>query len=320
MTTAPSTGRDLHVDVPLSNIVVGRRPEGFIADDLLPVTPVSKQSDLYYKFRHGENRLWAPDLTARAPGTEVKKVHMTVSSDTYYAKNYALGTDWPVEDAVNADEALAWAESNALMLMDRLMMDYEKRIADLANTAANVSTTWQVATAWSNTTGSRPLDDLMNIKEAFRQISGQAPNLAIVPEGVMTYLRRSDQLRDILYGDGGGLVGETQLASILGVNKVLVPMAQINSFDETNTIEGDWSMEDVWTNHIWMAKVNLLSGRYTDTWMNAFRWTSPLLGQPFAVQRHPFDAKRKVFDIEVGYYQDEKIVSSDLAIRVESVV
>ena len=320
MPGAPSTGRDLHIDTPLSNIVVGRRPEGFIADSLLPITPVAKQSDVYYKFNHGEGRRFVQDLTVRAPGTEAKKVHMTVSSDTYYCKNYALATDWPVEDVVNADEVLAWSESNAIMLTDRLMVDYERRVADLAVNTSNVYTVTTINTAWSNTTGSRPLDDLLAEKEEFRQWSGQMPNLAIVPEQVMTYLRRSDQLRDILFGDKGGLVTESALASLLGVQKVLVPMSQVNTFGETETINGSWSLADIWGPHFWFAKVNLLSGRYTDTWMNAFRWTSPLLGAPMAVQRHPYDTRRKAYDIEVGYYQTEKIVSTDLAVRVQSVI
>lgn len=320
MPAAPSTGRDLHIDVPLSNVVVGRRPSGFIADQLLPITPVSKQSDVYYKFNHGEGRRYEADLTARAPGTEAKKVHMTVSSDTFYCKNYALATDWPVEDAVNADEVLAWAESNALMLTDRLMMDYERRVADVAVNTTNVYTVTTINTAWSNTTGSRPLDDMLNLKENYRQWSGEVPNLAVIPEQVMTYLRRNDQLRDILYGDGGGMVSEGQIAQMLGVDRVLVPMSQVNTFGETETINGSWSLADVWGNHFWFAKVNLLSGRYTDTWMNAFRWTSPMLGVPMAVQRHPYDTRRKAFDIEVGYYQTEKIVSEDLAVRVASVI
>lgn len=320
MPGAPSTGRDLHIDVPLSNIVVGRRPEGFIADALLPITPVSKQSDVYYKFNHGEGRRYEANLTARAPGTEAKKVHMTVSSDTYFAQNYALATDWTVEDEVNADEVLAWSESNAIMLTDRLMMDYERRVADTAVDTTAVYTVTTINTAWSNTTGSRPLDDMLNLKEDYRQWSGMAPNLVVVPEQVMTYLRRNDQLRDILYGDGGGMVSEGQLANLLGVDRVLVPMSQINTFGETETINGSWSLADVWGSHFWFAKVNLLSGRYTDTWLNAFRWTSPMLGAPMAVQRHPYDTRRKAFDIEVGYYQSEKIISSDLAVRVASVI
>ena len=320
MPAAPSTGRDLHVDVPLSNIVVGRRPEGFIADQLLPITPVSKQSDMYYTFNHGEGRQYEANLTRRAPGTEARKVHMTVSSDTYFAPNYALGTDMVVEDIVNADEVLAWAESNATYLGDRLMVDYEVRVANLAVNTTAVHTVTTINTAWSNHTGSRPLDDMLAEVEQFRQVSGMKPNLAIVPEQVMTHLRRSDQLRDILFGDKGGLVSEGQLATLLGVGKVLVPAGQVNLSGETETINGSWALSDAWGSHFWLANVKTLAGRYTDTWLNAFRWTSPLLGVPFAVQRHPFDAKRKVFDLEVGYYQDEKVVSTDLAVRVQSVI
>lgn len=320
MPGTPSTGRDLHVDVPLSNVVVGRRPEGFIADALLPITPVSKQSDIYYKYNHGHFRRHETNLTRRAPGTEARKVHFTVTSDTYFAPNYALGTDWPVEDEVNADEVLAWSETSAINLTDRLMVDYELRIADLAVTTGNVQTVTSINTAWSNTTGSRPLDDMLNEREQFRQRTGLLPNIAIIPEQVMTYLRRNDQLRDVLFGDRGGLVQDAQLATLLGVGQVLVPAAQVNTFGETETENGSWSLADAWGSHFWLARVNLLQGRFTDTWMNAFRWTSPLLGVPFAVQRHPFDAKKKIFELEVGYYQDEKIVSNDLAIRVQSVI
>jgi hypothetical protein len=320
MPGTPSTGRDLHVDVPLSNVVVGRRPEGFIADQLLPITPVSKQSDIFYKYNHGHNRRHEVNLSARAPGTEAKKIHTTVTSDTYFAPNYALGTDWPVEDEVNADEVLQWAEASAINVTDRLLVDYELRIADLAVTSANVQTVTAINTAWSNTTGSRPLDDIVTEVENFRQASGLRPNIAIVPEQVMTHLRRNDQLRDVLFGDRGGLVTETQLAQLIGVQRILVPAAQVNTFAETETENNSFSLADAWGNHFWLAKVNLLSGRYTDTWLNAFRWTSPLLGVPWAVQRHPFDAKKKIFELEVGYYQAEKVISNDLAIRVQSVI
>ncbi len=320
MPGTPSTGRDLHVDVPLSNVVVGRRPEGFIADALLPITPVSKQSDIFYKYNHGHFRRHEVNLTHRAPGTEAKKVHFTVTSDTYFVDNFALATDWPVEDEVNADEVLAWAETSAINLTDRLMVDYELRVAALAVNTTNVHTVTAINTAWSNTTGSRPLDDMATEIENFRQYTGLKPNVAIIPEQVMTFLRRNDQFRDVLHGSMGGLVTEQQIAQLIGVNRVLVPMAQVNSHAETETENNSWTLSDAWGDHFWLVKVDLLQGRFTDTWLNAFRWTSPLLGTPFAVQRHPFDPKKKKFDLEVGYYQSEKVVSTDLAIRVQSVI
>ena len=62
-----ATGRDLHIDVTLSNMAMGYRPEGFIADMIFPTVLVPKQSDLYNIFDRGD-RLRVEDTT-RAPGT-----------------------------------------------------------------------------------------------------------------------------------------------------------------------------------------------------------------------------------------------------------
>jgi hypothetical protein len=51
--------------------------------------------------------------------------------------------------------------------------------------------------------------------------------------------------------------------------------------------------------------------RETPSFMYSFRWTNPLLGEPMAVIRHPFDSRAGVEGIEVRYYQDEKITGSD---------
>ncbi len=314
---APSTGRELHIDVPLSNVVVGRRPEGFIADKLLPVTNVAKQSNLYYKFNHLEWFRDVPEGTLRAPGTEAKKVSMTITSDAYFAPNYALGAEWPVEDEVNADAVLQWARSNAEFVTDRLLMDYEVRVADLVVASANVATIFLASSGW-NSAARTALTDLFTWRDSFKDITGHMPNTLIIPRKVMTKLKLNDQLRDVLYGDRGGVVSATQIGALLDIPNVLEPMTQVNTAIEADPQTGTFA--DVWegNGNLWMAKINTLSGMFTDTWLQAFRWTSPLFNTPFAVQRYPFDPKKKVYGIEVNYYQAEKVVSSDLAIRVSS--
>lgn len=314
---APATGRDLHIDQPLSNIVVGRRPEGFIADQLLPITTVNKQSDIYYKFQHLEWYRHEAGMTLRAPGTEAKKVSMTVSSDTFYAPNYALAADWPVEDEVNADAALQWARSNALFLTDKLMLDYESRVADLAVTSANVATIFNASSGW-NSAARTALTDMLEWRDAFKDITGVMPNTMIIPRAVMTKLTLNDQIRDLLFGDRGGTATASQIAGLLEIPNVLTPTAQVNTAVEADPQGG--TLADMWAGNgnLWMARVDTLAGMFTDTWLQAFRWTSPLFNTPMAVQRFPFDPKKKIYEIEVSYYQDEKVVSSDLAIRVSS--
>lgn len=314
---ASATGRELHIDMPLSNVVVNRRPEGFIADQLLPVTPVEKQSNLYYKFNWKEWNRYEAGLSLRAPGTEAKKVGFTVSSDTYYAKNYALGAEWPVEDEVNADAVLAWAENQSNFVMDRLMLDYEMRIANLATTSANVATIFLASSGW-NSAARTVLTDMLTWRDAFKDITGQMPNTMIIPRAVMSKLKVNDQLRDMLFGDRGGVVTAQQIGGLLEIPNVLTPTIQVNTAAEADPQTG--TIADIWAGNgnLWMGKINPLAGQMVDTWAQAFRWTSPLFGTPMAVQRYPFDPKKKVYGIEVSYYQDEKIVSSDLMIRVSS--
>lgn len=314
---APSTGRELHIDVPLSNVVVGRRPEGFIADRLLPITPVDKQSNIYYKFAAKEWNRYEAGITRRAPMTEAKKVNFTVSSDGYYAENYALGAEWPVEDEVNADTVLRWAENQALFVTDRLMIDYEMRVADLAVNSANVATIFLASSGW-NSAARTVLTDMFSWRDSFKDITGHMPNTMIIPRAVLTKLSINDQLRDLLYGDRGGMVTAQQIGALLGIDNVLTPTVQVNTAVEVDPQGGTYA--DIWAGNgnLWMGKINPLAGIFTDTWAQAFRWTSPLFGTPMAVQRYPFDPKRKCYGIEVSYYQDEKIVSSDLMIRVSS--
>jgi hypothetical protein len=315
-----NTGRNLHIDKPLSNILIGRRPVGFIADQLLPVLSVSKQSDIYYKTLHMQFRRHEANLTVRAPGTEARKISFSVSSDTYYAKNYALGAEWPVEDQVNADEVLDWAMTHTVLLADRLQMDYEVRVAAMLNTAANIRTTAQVATPWSNHTGTRPLDDLADQIENFRQATGLLPNRLILPEQIARHLRVHDQVRDQLFGDRGGLATDAQIGGLVNIGTVLVPSVLVNTQGDTETMNGSGSLANVWGNYAWLGYVNPLPGKMVDTWAQAFRWTSPLFGTPMAIQRYPFDEKKKIYGIEASYYQDEKVISSDLFMRIESVI
>jgi hypothetical protein len=314
---APSTGRELHIDVPLSNVVVGRRTEGMIAEQLLPIINVDKQSNMYWKFAAKEWFRHEAGITARAPMGLSKKVSFTVSSDTYYAKNYSLGAEWPVEDEVNADAVLSWAQNNALYVTDRLMMDYEMRVAQLAVTSANVATIFLATSGW-NSAARTAYTDLLGWRDSFKDITGKMPNTLVLPRNVLTKLRVNDQFRDILFGDKGGVVTAQQIGNLLEIKNVLMPTVQVNTAVEKDPQDGTYA--DVWAGNgnLWMGYIDTLNGQFADTWAQAFRWTSPLFGTPMAVQRYPFDPRRKKYEIDVSYYQDEKIVSSDLMIRVGS--
>lgn len=314
-------GRNLHIDAVLSNVMVGRRTVGGIVNDLVPVMNVSKQSDVYYKSNYKENTLYEAGLTDRAKGAKSREVYFSVSSDTYYARNYALGTRWFDEDAVNADDPIRLRQRSAALVTDRLNIDYEARIAALASNASNVSTTISVATAWSNTTGSRPLDDLADAIEGFRELSTFRPNVLILPEQIATKVRRSDQVRDVLFGDRGGVAADAQIAGLLKVDKILVPEISYNTAGIGATEAGSGTNAPVWGSKVFLAYVaNLTSQDPQDTWFQAFRWTDPAFGVPFAIRAFPHDDERRSQKIEASYYQTEKVISTDLGMAINSVI
>lgn len=311
------TGRNLYIDVPLSNVVVGRRPTGFIADQLMPIVPVSKQSALYWKTNRKEGFRHEPNISQRAPLTAARKITFSVSSDNYFAKNYALAAEWPAEDEVNADQQLRIAEMNALNVTDKLMYDWEFRVANLAT---QVHTTFQVATAWTNKTGAAVYSNLIDYIDNFRQITGVKPNRMIIPTEIWKYVKRNEEIREILFADKAGIPSPQQLANLLEIEQILVPEILVNTAGETETDNGSASLSPIWGNYVNLMHVNLLQGEMVDTWAQAFRWTDPKLGVPMAVERWPYDRKRKAEGLEVGYYQDEKIVATDLNMRIESIV
>lgn len=313
-------GRDLHIDAVLSNIMVGRRPAGGIVNDLVPVINVAKQSNVYYKSNYKESLLYQPGLTNRAKGAKSREVYFSVSSDTYFASEFSLATRWFDIDAANADDPIRLRQRSAQLVTDRLQVDYEARIAALAGTAANVSTTFHVLTPWTNTTGSRPFDDLSNMVETFRLASTKRPNTLILPEQIATYVRRSDQVRDLLFGDRGGIATDQQLATLLKVDRILVPEIFTNSAGVGETFAGSGEVHPVWGNKVFLAYVaDLTSQDPQDTWFTAFRWTDPAFGVPFAIRAFAHDDERRSQKVEAAYFQGEKVISTDLGLAIDSV-
>ena len=97
------TSRDVHIDRPLSNLVVGFEPQGTIVQNFLPIVNVGKQSDLYFKYDKGDF-FRVPSTTVRAPRTKGRTATFNVSSDSYYATNYALVDEMDYETLVNQDQ------------------------------------------------------------------------------------------------------------------------------------------------------------------------------------------------------------------------
>jgi hypothetical protein len=229
----PRGGGNVHIDVVLTNISVGFPNAGFVGPALFPQVQVRKQSDKYYVFgREG----WSiePGGDYRAPGTVANEIPgIAVSLDTYFAQEHSLQIPVTDEERENADAPLSPDRDGTELVTSKIWLGRELLMQAMATTAANYasgySTTLSGTAQWNDYTNSNPIGD---IRAGFRKIhSGlfMEPNTAIIPYQVMTQLEdHPDFIERIKYSERGVLTPEI-IASILGIENVIVPGVGYNS-------------------------------------------------------------------------------------------
>lgn len=321
-----STGRDLHVDQNLTNIAINYRPQNMIADTIAPIVPVDKETNLYPVFNRFE--FFSIEDTTRTRGTEAKKVTRSVGSASYQAKNYALGSDIVIEDVANMDDAyrVQLDAGAATYLTGKLMLDYERRVINLANTAGSVSTTFVPSSSWAiqgNNAGD-PISAVFQMIEQQQATTGQRPNSLLFGWRAWNYFRRNPNVRNFIRGlnNGGGIVTRELVAALFEVDKFVVSEALWTTANEAySQVAGVANL--ALTNPIADAVFTYYAppnpSLNDPSWMYAFRWNNPALPAPMVVERHPYDSKKKVETIEVGYYQDERITGIDYACKLAGV-
>ena len=307
------TARDVHIDVPLSNIAVEAFSTGnFIGAQLFPNVDVRKQSDKYYTIDK-DSWLRVPSSTLRAPKTSPGRVEFQVSSDSYYASNHALASENAHEVIANADDPIQLRARTTRFLVDMLMRGKELRIAQLVTSITNIGSGVVLSggNLWSNYVSSDPVADVTTGHAFIRQNTGLRANTALMDTDTYQTLRRHPVLLDMYKYTQGGMVNDAELKSVFMVEKILVSDSIRNAAVENATA----SLVNIWGNNFLLCHVNPApTGMRTATFGLSFRWLNPELPAPWAtrVYNDP-DPGKKVEIVETGYYESEKIVAPELA-------
>lgn len=320
-----ASGRGIKFDVPLSQLAVSAFADpsngtGLIGDMIFPAVPVERQSDVYYIIeKDAFLRDYGNQTYLRAPGAAAKKVEWTVSSNTFYAANYALITEQALEDQRNADRAVA-LEANAIrLLMGQLRLAQEIRIASLITSISNVGSGVVLSGAdkFSDTVNSDPIA-VVNTAHAFIQRqTGLTANMAIMDFSTYQTLRRHPVLLDMFKYTKGGQLNNEEIANAFSVEQILVGQGVYNARRESTSAAA--SMVNIWGNNLVIARVDANAvGLQTATLGLRMQWTPEFYPANFGVQRSVEAAagQRKVEIFEAGHYQDEKVVARDFAYAI----
>lgn len=313
------TGRQLHIDSAMSNLMVAafEREGDFVAGRIFPPIPVGKQSDKYYTLRK-ESWLALP-VTYRAPKTRANRIEFDISSDSYFADNYALAAEIPLEDLANADAALNLRASNTQFISQGLLRDWEARVAAL--TLTNVSTVNRKtgADAWDAINSADIIEQVAAAHEAIYEGTGMRANTLTLDYRSYMFAKRNTRAFERLKyrSDGGALLVDAQLKEMFMVDNLHVARSQKNNANPNQTA----SITSIWGPTALLTRVEGAAvSLQTATYGLSMRWTNPELAFPLAVEVGMEDGagSRRVEVLEAGYYQDEKVVASALGYYINT--
>lgn len=302
----------IHVDRPLTNISIGYRSEGVIADELFPSVPVQKESDTYYIFDKA-NSLRTP-LTFRANGAEAIEDNMAMSTLTYRLEEHALKEFISQRDRDNADPGINLEVSTVEDLTDKILRQREGDAARLLFTAGNWANVSSLAAAgaWSaNTSVSNPILNADSAASTIMLQTGKGPNTCVLDARTWFAVKEhTSTVQRVMYSSADS-VGPDLVARLFGVEKLLVASATENTADEGLA----FTMAYIWTDSAWFGYVERNPGLKKPSALYVMKKSAGGV----AVKRWKDEPRNGDF-IEVSHFYDHVAPSSDAGYLVINTV
>ena len=242
------------IDKFLTNISNKYKPEGMIHDQIFPVIPVNQFSGKIGSYGKSNFR-----IEVSIAGGKNKIPYITsnvIGTDTFVIETHGLGDLITEEDRSNFETPFNNIESDRTEdVTDKLMLGKEKALADQLRSTSVITqnTTLSGSNQYSHSSGGSPIANFKTARNAVRAAVGALPNLALMGYNVFDVLRYNPVLVDLIKYSQPVIDGlsEMQLASALGVEKVLVGKALYDQAKEGQAT----SLVDVWGNDLVFAKV-----------------------------------------------------------------
>ena len=227
------TRSDVHVNAPLTNVSIAYLQEAnkFISGKCFPLIPVPKQSDLYFTYDQGD--FMRSEAKLRAPGTESVGSGYGLSTTSYSADVIGLHKDVADQIRENADAPLDMDADATKFLTQQMMI---KRDRDWASsffsggswTGSTTAGDITPGTKW-DASGATPIEDIEAQADSVEAKTGFRANTLVLGVAAYTALKNSADVVDRIRYTQTGVVSEDLLASLLGMDNVLVARGVYNS-------------------------------------------------------------------------------------------
>jgi len=246
---------ELYLDLDLTNVSIGYRNPGYVAEGLLPIIGARAKFGKYPIF--GFERFGIP-RTLRAPRTASERIDWTLTRGVFECDEHSL--EMALDDQERDQQGSINAETTTVgTLTDNLLLAREKRVADLVTDDSIITqgTTLVGADQWNDVAGtSTPVENIQAAHQTILEATGLRGNTLLIPGPVFNALETHPQIRDYLSFTGTGgtdarLVTPQILAVIFRVQTVLIADTLYNAANENQAAD----LDPIWGDNVILAHV-----------------------------------------------------------------
>lgn len=249
------------VDPVLTGIVIAYANQALIADQVLPRVPVGGREFKWLKYNIADG-FTVPDTTVGRKGAP-NEVEFGATEDTSMVRDYGLDDVVPVEDVEAAPPGYNPLGRAAEGLMDLILLDREKRVADLVFNPATYPAGRKVQLAttdkWSEPDATSTADPVEDI-EAGLEAPMMRPNVMVLGHKAWRYLRRNPKIIASVYPQGGnaatgGVASRQAVADLFELDEIIIGQGYINTAKPGQAP----NIVRVWGNHCALLHRNRLA-------------------------------------------------------------
>lgn len=268
---------DLRIDGYLTSFSLrfGNNAAGYIAGRASTNIPVLNESDKFATYPRGY--FLRDEAEVRALGGRPVQVGYKVENDTYLAEEWAL--EHTIDDRQRRNTAApVTLDENGVELLQTKQLIREDRIWCSKFFRTGVWTHEAIGTTDFtpfNDAASEPISvidaEILNVART----TGMRPNTLIMGANVMTGLRSNADITDRIKYTQRGVADEALLASLFGVDRVLIANSIYNAANEGATDDFEFICDE---NSMLLVYISPSAGLNTVTGIARFAWTGLIPG------------------------------------------
>ena len=312
-----SGGSTIRADLNQALIEAPQADIGLIGAQLLPLQNVDAKAGTYLKVQLAGAELLSNNATARDAGSGYSRGIRSFGTANYSTDEFGLEELLDDSSVKDLNRFFSYESETAKFLLRQLKLSHEARVNTLLFASSTPFTTADQtrAVAYTNT-NIATVDvarDVAAAKLALNQY-GYEVNCIAMSANVFELIRRSPLVQNQFFGvisnTGARLLNEAEIAAALGVQKLLVGRAAINTAGKNKSYTGSFAISS--------AKVivgQVAGGEFTAGGIGrTLVWSGDSAGG-FVSESYRDEARRSQV-LRVRMNTDEVVIDANAAVRI----